>query len=142
MRIVRPLAQVGSRATHVVTLTNASRVAAEFQWACGGAGAFGISDVFGVLPALLPKSIVVTFAPTAAGNYYRRLVCLVRDADPVWVDVMGTAYSSSQVREGGRAAGATGAVRWLACCRPLPPLCPSACVRAAAAPLPPPPAPH
>jgi hypothetical protein len=89
--------QVGSRSTHVVTLTNHSRAAADFSWACGPNGVFALSEQCGSLPALLSKPIVVTFAPSTAGNYYRRLVCLVRDADPVWVDVMGTAYSSVQV---------------------------------------------
>jgi hypothetical protein len=89
--------EVGSRSTHVITLSNSSRAPADFQWACGGAGAFLLSEVSGVLPAQLSKPVVVTFAPAVPGNFYRRLVCLVRDGDPVWVDVMGTAFSSAQV---------------------------------------------
>jgi hypothetical protein len=53
-------------------------------------GVFKVSDVQGEVLGLLDKNVGFTFAPESAGNYYRRAFCLVRDTEPVFVDLIGT----------------------------------------------------
>ena len=53
-------------------------------------GVFKIGAVRGEVPALLDKPIAFTFAPEFPGNFYRRTFCLVRDGEPLFVDLVGT----------------------------------------------------
>jgi hypothetical protein len=53
-------------------------------------GVFKLGSVGGEVPAQLDKPVGFTFAPEFPGNYYRRAFCLVRDGEPLYVDLIGT----------------------------------------------------
>ena len=59
----------------------------------GDGGAFRLSHPKGVIPPATSLEVVLSFTPPAAGNYHRRIIALVAAGDPVWVDVLGTAYT-------------------------------------------------
>ena len=53
-------------------------------------GVFKVLGLLGEVPALLDKPVSFTFAPESPGNYYRRAFCLIRDGEPLYVDLIGT----------------------------------------------------
>jgi hypothetical protein len=84
--------RVGEEHSSVVTLTNHSRAPALFDLECEDSGVFFFNETKGSVPALLYKSLVVVFRPPVAGNFWRRVPCLILDSSPVYVDLIGTAY--------------------------------------------------
>jgi hypothetical protein len=88
--------KVGDDHSNVITLTNHSRAPALFDLECEDSGVFFFNETKGTIPALLYKSLVVVFKPPFAGNFYRRVPCMLLDSSPVYVDLIGTAYDEKQ----------------------------------------------
>ena len=82
--------------TLVLTLRNMSATAAHFSFDTGGLGVFRLSQTYGSIAPYLSTEIVVAFRPPCFGNYYRRLYCRVRDSNPIFADLLGTAYDDKQ----------------------------------------------
>jgi hypothetical protein len=83
---------VGSKTSQIVFLKNKSNCDAHFQFVAEQRGNFSFDRVSGSIPPYLETYVRITFAPQAAGNFYRRIYCLVQNAPPKFVDVIGTAY--------------------------------------------------
>ncbi|GBF91298.1 hypothetical protein Rsub_03618 [Raphidocelis subcapitata] len=82
----------GPAASKVVYIENASEAPAAYEFRDEGGGVFVLSAPRGVVA---PRSVAhtrVAFAPRVAANYWRRLVCIVKDAEPISLDVLGTAF--------------------------------------------------
>ncbi|OQS03825.1 hypothetical protein THRCLA_03886 [Thraustotheca clavata] len=86
---------VGESAARVLYLKNESPLAVRFNIMSAANGIFTIAKIAGVIPPLLECSILLTFAPSAPGNYYRRLFCLIQNQSTVYVDVLGTGYDAN-----------------------------------------------
>lgn len=89
--------RAGCAVTEVVYLENASDVPATYQFRDDGGGVFELSRPAGVVPPRSTAHTRVTFAPGAAANYWRRLVCLVKVRTP--------GRGSSAGKQAGRGAG-------------------------------------
>ncbi|KAI8476927.1 MAG: hypothetical protein J3K34DRAFT_516186 [Monoraphidium minutum] len=83
---------VGAAPSKVVYIKNASEVAAAYEFRDDGGGVFLLGQPRGVVPPRSVGHTRVAFAPGAPANYWRRLVCIVKDAEPISLDVLGTAF--------------------------------------------------
>ncbi|OQR93771.1 hypothetical protein ACHHYP_02303 [Achlya hypogyna] len=86
--------RVGDAEARVLFLKNESAIPVRFQLMGAANGIFALDKVAGTIPPLLECSILLTFAPAAPGNYYRRLFCLVQNQATVFVDLLGTGYDA------------------------------------------------
>ncbi|KAA0177590.1 hypothetical protein FNF27_00760 [Cafeteria roenbergensis] len=81
---------VGSSRSHVCRLRNASDAPAHFCVMAEAGGIFAFGQTQGVVPARLFTDVVVVFSPRCPGNFYRRVYVLVRDSDPLFIDLLGS----------------------------------------------------
>lgn len=84
--------KIGQKHTIVFTLTNHSPVPASFHFAIDSDAVFRFSQLKGSIPPRLAHTLSISFAPQAAGNFYRRVACLILEGAPLYVDLIGTAY--------------------------------------------------
>ena len=90
--------ELGSRAKKVIQINNHSDLPVSFEFT--GAGdtsitndaSFLIDTMRGIIPAKLHISIGVTFQPLVAINFYKRIFCQIKDADTLFLDLIGTAF--------------------------------------------------
>lgn len=83
---------VGKPTARVITLRNESPVEVLFHFTCQPRGVFHFDCVAGRIPPCLDLNVTVTFTPTSAGNFYRRVFLLVQNQSTLFVDVLGTGY--------------------------------------------------
>lgn len=81
---------VGERRSQICRIRNASDAPAQFSILAEAGGIFGFSQTQGTVPARLFADVVVSFGPRCPGNFYRRVFVLVRDGEPLFVDLLGS----------------------------------------------------
>ena len=78
---------------------NRSAVPAEFQILTEQKGAFDFSVTHGVIPAGAGSDgesevpVLIAFTPVDSVNYYKRVYILVKNQAPLYIDLLGTAFS-------------------------------------------------
>eukprot|EP00466_Bigelowiella_natans_P017588 jgi/Bigna1/91536/estExt_fgenesh1_pg.C_1050006 len=87
--------EFGKTSRAFITLRNESRVPAEYHLQNTN-GSFRFDKPSGVVPALLTVTIRITFAPKTSINFYQRVFILIKNAKPLFLDLMGTCFGSSR----------------------------------------------
>eukprot|EP00795_Rhopilema_esculentum_P013350 gene13350-4200_t len=88
------LADIGKEVTRAFQITNHSLVDAVFQLQIDNDFSVFHMDVkSGKLKKGTSQTIKVTFVPEKPINYYRRVICLVHNQDPLYLDLFGTCHS-------------------------------------------------
>lgn len=82
----------GPPAIRVITLRNESPLEVCYHLDAQEYGVFHFDRVSGQIPPLLDRNVTITFAPTQAGNFYRRFFVLIMNQTTLFVDVLGTGY--------------------------------------------------
>lgn len=89
--------------TRALRLANASDVPVVYQFVADPDGEFEFPEgTVGTIPARLDKAVTVRFRPRKAGNYYKRVFCVVQDQWPIYFDLVGTAFDASDEDQSGR----------------------------------------
>jgi hypothetical protein len=79
-------------------ISNGSTLPANFQILAEQAGVFEFQRVEGIIPEeMYPGKagyidMIVTFKPTVPCNYYKRVYILLKNQQPVYIDLLGTCY--------------------------------------------------
>jgi len=82
----------GTPATKVLYMQNLSAVPVHYEFQLDPRDAFAMSAARGTIPAHITGHVVITFNAPVAANFWRRVVCIVKDADPMAVDLLATSY--------------------------------------------------
>lgn len=84
----------GTQALRSMSLTNESDTPARYEFVNDALGVFSFGDaVRGVIPSLFTISVTIGFNPTAPSHHWKRVTLLVKNGEPLYVDLVGTAYS-------------------------------------------------
>lgn len=87
---------IGDTATRSFEIRNHSDIEATFQFVLDcNESVFKFDQVCGTLKPESYKKIIMTFIPQHPINYYRRIVCLVQNQDPLFLDLIGTCHSET-----------------------------------------------
>ncbi|EDO41855.1 predicted protein [Nematostella vectensis] len=90
----------GKQIARTFKVVNNSAVPAAFQFLIDCAqSVFKLNSTCGCIPGGESKTIIAYFTPAKPINYYRQLVCLVQNQDPLFVDLIGTCHTE-QVKPG------------------------------------------
>ena len=81
--------QCDGSASRVIEIHNTSPVATLFQFRNVEQTVFSVEPCSGKIAANSKRNLTVSFIPTDALPYYRRLVCLVHYQAPLFIDVLG-----------------------------------------------------
>ncbi|EFJ47120.1 hypothetical protein VOLCADRAFT_92245 [Volvox carteri f. nagariensis] len=84
---------VGASASRVLYIRNHSAVPVPYDFQVEPLDVFAISRVRGVLAPEATAHVTITFRAAVPANYWRRLVLMLKDADPQGIDLVATAYS-------------------------------------------------
>lgn len=89
---------VGSTLRLTTILDNRSKIPSYFQILADPNGVFQFPQPRGILPPCMQSEFAVAFAPTAVGNFFKRVYVLLQDGDPscVALDLIGTAFKPGQ----------------------------------------------
>ena len=88
----------GQECTKALRISNGSTLPANFQILAEQHGVFEFQRVEGIIPEeMYPGKagyidMVVTFKPTVPCNYYKRVYVLLKNQQPVFIDLLGTCY--------------------------------------------------
>jgi len=87
--------EVGQQAVRSLSLTNESNVPARYEFLSDELGVFSFTGgaVRGVLPPLFTVNLNMVFCPGCPSHHWKRVTCLVGNGDPLYVDLIGTAFS-------------------------------------------------
>ncbi|EDO28133.1 predicted protein, partial [Nematostella vectensis] len=84
----------GKQIARTFKVVNNSAVPAAFQFLIDCAqSVFKLNSTCGCIPGGESKTIIAYFTPAKPINYYRQLVCLVQNQDPLFVDLIGTCHT-------------------------------------------------
>ncbi|NXO11170.1 CFA65 protein, partial [Oriolus oriolus] len=87
---------LGESLMQTLTIRNMSDVPAYYQFDIDDKGSvFSLDRPRGVLEGKTTLMLKVTFRPTHPMNYHRRVVCLVHQQEPMYVDFLGTCHSDT-----------------------------------------------
>jgi hypothetical protein len=85
-------AHVGKTISRVLLLRNDSALPAAYCFCAEKDGIFAFSQTRGVIPANFEASILLSFTPGHPQNFYKRVFCLVENAAPQFLDLLGSGY--------------------------------------------------
>ncbi|NXP52066.1 CFA65 protein, partial [Heliornis fulica] len=88
------LINLGESSMQTLQISNVSDVPACYQFDIDGRGSvFSLDRPCGVLEGTTTLTLKLTFRPTHAISYHRRVVCLIHHQEPMYVDFYGTCHS-------------------------------------------------
>ncbi|KAJ0403998.1 hypothetical protein P43SY_001392 [Pythium insidiosum] len=84
---------LGQSTTRVLTMRNESPVEVSYHVDCQArGGVFEFDKVNGRIAAAAEVNVILSFAPTRVGNFYRRVFVLLQNQSPLAVDLLATGY--------------------------------------------------
>ncbi|KAM9235259.1 cilia- and flagella-associated protein 65 [Leptosomus discolor] len=87
---------LGEKSIQTLEISNISDVPAYYQFDIDGRwSVFSLDRPCGVLEGTTTLALKVTFRPTHPISYHRRVVCLVHNQEPMYVDFFGTCHSNT-----------------------------------------------
>ena len=86
----------GNSARRTFDVMNQSDVPCHWQIDSEKLGTFALDRDRGIIKPKESQRVLVTFNPTEAANYHRRLTVVFRDGAPLAVDVVGTCYDEKR----------------------------------------------
>ena len=86
----------GNSARRTFDVLNQSDVPCHWQIDSEKLGTFALDRDRGIIKPKESQRVLVTFNPTEAANYHRRLTVVFRDGAPLAVDVVGTCYDEKR----------------------------------------------
>ena len=89
--------EVGKVSSKVVIVQNNTPLPVTYHFQCEDKGTFTFSQISGIAPPHLETPVTVSFRPEYAGNFVRRIYCLLENAPTQYVDFVATAFG-----DGGR----------------------------------------
>lgn len=88
------LIDVGQEATACLEIRNGSHASCFFQFAIDHSqSVFKIEPLQGLIDANSIRKCIIKFCPSHPINYYRQIVCIVENQEPLFLDLLGTAHS-------------------------------------------------
>ncbi|KAG1664126.1 hypothetical protein FOA52_011949 [Chlamydomonas sp. UWO 241] len=84
---------VGQAPSRVLYMRNDSDVPAVYDWQLDAEDEFAVRAPRGVIVPHSTGHVTVTFRSGAPANFWTRAVCLIKDADPLALDLLATSYS-------------------------------------------------
>ena len=78
--------------SRVLFLRNESELPAAFCFTADKSGIFKFDKTRGIIPPHFETSVLLKFTPLKPGNFYRRIFCLIDNAQPQFIDCMGSGY--------------------------------------------------
>ena len=87
---------VGEVASKVLYFKNTSDLPAAFCVCAEEFGLFNFSQTRGVIPPNFESSILLTFSPKNPGNFYKRVFVLIENAQPQFIDLLGSGYINAR----------------------------------------------
>ena len=87
--------EAGQQVARSLSLTNESDIPARYEFLSDELGVFSFTSgaVRGVLPPLFTINLNLTFSPSAPSHHWKRVTCLISNGDPLYVDLIGTAFT-------------------------------------------------
>lgn len=82
----------GQTPSRVLYMQNHSDVPVVYDWQIDAEDCFSLSRPRGVIPPQTTGHVTVTFRAPSPACYWKRVACLVKDADPLSLDLLATAY--------------------------------------------------
>ena len=86
--------QLKSQSSNIFNLVNSSNRRIVFQFLIEPTSVFTFDPIQGILPPNYSKAIRVTFTPQNPIAYYRRVILIVHQHQPLAIDVFGSAYDT------------------------------------------------
>jgi hypothetical protein len=86
----------GSKNTKAFYLRNTSETPAYFNFQIEEGAIFQFDKTSGIINPESELLITVTFQPFKTINYYRRVYCLIENADTLWIDILGTCFNEKR----------------------------------------------
>jgi hypothetical protein len=86
----------GSKNVKIFYLRNTSKTPAFFNFKIEEGAVFQFDKISGVVNAESELLITVTFQPFKTINYYRRVYCLIENADTLCLDILGTCFNDKR----------------------------------------------
>lgn len=83
----------GIAVSRVLYLANESPVPVTYDFQSDPDDIFKVSKPRGVIPAESTGHVTITVNTAVPSNYWRRLTCLLKDADPISVDLLATVFN-------------------------------------------------
>ncbi|GLD93755.1 hypothetical protein PINS_up002360 [Pythium insidiosum] len=84
---------LGQSTTRVLTMRNESPIEVNYHVDCQArGGVFEFDKVNGRIAPSAEVNVILTFAPTRVGNFYRRVFVLLQNQSPLAVDLLATGY--------------------------------------------------
>ncbi|KAK9812626.1 hypothetical protein WJX72_000839 [[Myrmecia] bisecta] len=83
----------GKALSRVLYIENKSDIPVYFQLVADAAGVFTFDRVRGSVPPLTSVHVTIAFTPREASNYWKRVTCLIKDGEPLLVDLIGCCFS-------------------------------------------------
>ncbi|CAI9729171.1 Hypothetical predicted protein [Octopus vulgaris] len=89
------IARLGSKARKTCSIVNNSQVAITYKFLIDNENSvFSLDKSYGCVPAKSTEKITIEFTPQSPIAYYRKLICLVHNQEPIFLDVLGTCHSA------------------------------------------------
>lgn len=86
--------QLKNSSSNIFNVTNHSNKRVFFQFLIEPTSVFSFDPIQGILPPNYSKSVRVTFTPQHPIAYYRRVILIVHQHQPMAIDVFGSAYDT------------------------------------------------
>lgn len=83
----------GTVATRVLYMQNHSDIPVAYDFQIDPYDTFTLNKPQGVIGPSTTAHVTISFQTGVSSNYWRRLVCLIRDADPIGVDLLATSFT-------------------------------------------------
>eukprot|EP00833_Pecoramyces_ruminatium_P004966 jgi/Orpsp1_1/1178998/evm.model.c7180000067523.1 len=86
----------GLKNTKIIYLRNTSKTSAFFNFQIEEGAVFQFDKVSGIVNPESELLLTVTFQPFKTINYYRRVYCLVENADTLYIDILATCFNEKR----------------------------------------------
>ena len=88
--------QAKSSSSRVLCIQNQSDVPVTYQFNAEPQGVFSFDEACDTVAPHSQRYVTITFRPKDAASYWKRLVCVVNNRAPLFVDLMGTSFNDKR----------------------------------------------
>ena len=88
--------QAKSSSSRVLCIQNQSDVPVTYQFNAEPLGVFSFDEACDTVAPHSERYVTITFQPKDAASYWKRLICLVNNRTPLFVDLMGTSFNDKR----------------------------------------------
>mgnify|MGYP002883500350 CR=1 FL=1 len=88
--------QAKSSSSRVLCIQNQSDVPVTYQFDAEPHGVFSFDEACDTIAPHSQRYVTISFRPKDAASYWKRLICLVNNRTPLFVDLMGTGFNDKR----------------------------------------------